>query len=210
VILTVGSAFQSDRQPSLGVGLVLSVESHKARVFFPRHGQKAFQPELAALRVVDASDEEEALFSVLRCLETWASDPRLHHRVYVIELGADVRGDFAFRSRNPDIRSDLDCLYVGGTGLAPEERFDNHRAGHKSSWYVTQFGLRLRPDLYEQFPAVRWDQVPFLESTYAALLRSWGYRVWQKRTDANRRFNTAQPELEHGRSRSRTGSARKP
>ena len=39
--------------------------------------------------------------------------------------------------------------YVGMTGLTPEQRFANHKAGIKSASVVRSFGERLVPVLYE-------------------------------------------------------------
>ena len=35
------------------------------------------------------------------------------------------------------------------TGLTPEERFANHKAGTKAAWIVKRYGLRLLPELYQ-------------------------------------------------------------
>ncbi len=34
------------------------------------------------------------------------------------------------------------CVYVGMTGLDPDERFDKHKAGIKSNRFVRVYGLR--------------------------------------------------------------------
>src|SRR6185436_11682070 len=68
--------------------------------------------------------------------------PRIY-RIYVIELR-----DAAGRRR----RRDRPCVYVGQTVVTPEERFAQHRAGHKASRVVRRHGRRLRPDLYEGLP----------------------------------------------------------
>jgi hypothetical protein len=38
---------------------------------------------------------------------------------------------------------------VGLTGLSPEEPFENHLTGWKSSRLVEEYGVRLLPELYE-------------------------------------------------------------
>jgi len=48
------------------------------------------------------------------------------------------------------------CLYVGMTGLTPEERFANHKAGTKAAAVVKRYGLRLLPELYGQ--AWHWQE----------------------------------------------------
>jgi hypothetical protein len=40
------------------------------------------------------------------------------------------------------------CVYVGMTGLTPEERFANPKQGIKAAWAVTRYGIRLLPELY--------------------------------------------------------------
>src|SRR4051812_13149861 len=58
-----------------------------------------------------------------------------HHSVYVVYL------------RNP--RGDGRAgYYVGMTGLTPEVRFANHKAGIKAARVVRRFGERLVPRLY--------------------------------------------------------------
>jgi hypothetical protein len=67
-------------------------------------------------------------------------------RVYVIELDRA-----AGRRRDPRIP----WVYVGSSARKPEERFEQHRRGYKSSGLVKRFALRLRPDLYEDLGAFR-------------------------------------------------------
>jgi hypothetical protein len=176
--LQAGNTVRSGKQPQLGTGLLISVETSRARVFFPAFGEKVFNPMIAALQGAIATTAEEALFAILRDIQPWERE-NAHHRVYAVELRDEVRRDFDFESRNPQMRPDRACLYVGGTGLTPEERFKNHLAGYKSARLVSQFGLRLRPDLYGHFPPVHWKRLTLLEPAFAELLRSWGHGVWQ-------------------------------
>jgi len=67
------------------------------------------------------------------------------YRLYVIEL-ADSAGC--------RLRPHLPCVYVGQTADTPEERFAEHKRGHKASRVVRKYGLHLRPDLYGHIPAV--------------------------------------------------------
>ena len=39
-------------------------------------------------------------------------------------------------------------MYVGMTGLTPEERLANHQAGIKDASLVKRYGVRLLPELY--------------------------------------------------------------
>lgn len=67
-------------------------------------------------------------------------------RVYVIELAAG-----AGRRRDPRIP----WVYVGSSARDAEIRFAQHRRGYRSSGLVKRFGLRLRPDLYEDLPGYK-------------------------------------------------------
>ena len=55
------------------------------------------------------------------------------YSLYVIELSREALGESRFATRNPDPREDKPCVYVGQTGLSPEERFTQHKAGYKSN-----------------------------------------------------------------------------
>lgn len=61
-------------------------------------------------------------------------------RVYVIELSAE-----AGKRRDPRIP----WVYVGSSAREPELRFSQHLRGYKSARLVRRFGLRLRPDLFD-------------------------------------------------------------
>ncbi len=105
--------------------------------------------------------------------------PRLHHRVYCIELHPAVRAAARFRRQNPHARYDATCLYVGSTGLDPEIRFENHLRGHKGCPLVRTYGVRLRPDLFADFPAMTWEDAVATEAAYAQELRELRYAVYQ-------------------------------
>jgi hypothetical protein len=53
-----------------------------------------------------------------------------HHHVYVVLLDARVMDHRAFVDQNPNLAPDTVCLYVGMTGIAPEERFAHHKDGY--------------------------------------------------------------------------------
>jgi hypothetical protein len=105
--------------------------------------------------------------------------PRFHHSVYVVELDREVLTRRRFRAANPEYVEGKPCFYVGSTGLPPGERFQNHKAGVKANRYVRDFGLCLRPDLYEYFNPMPHDAALELEREYAEELRAKGYGVWQ-------------------------------
>ena len=94
---------------------------------------------------------------------------RDHHSVYVIELNSGaLRGKSA---KEP-------ALYVGMTGLPVEQRFENHRAGYRSSGVVKRFGSHLRPDLYEHLNPMTWQAAVTKEKQLAAELRGNGVVVF--------------------------------
>jgi hypothetical protein len=70
--------------------------------------------------------------------------------VYVVELSPDVLNEPRFMKANPTYRLGKPCVYVGMTGLTPDERFDKHKAGIKSNKYARLYGLRLMPKLWSQ------------------------------------------------------------
>jgi predicted GIY-YIG superfamily endonuclease len=88
-----------------------------------------------------------------------------HHSVYVVFL------------RNP--RGDGKAgHYVGMTGLTPEQRFANHKAGIKSSPLVRKFGVRLVPVLYEHLNPMPYEKAVRMEVELADSLRKRGFRVF--------------------------------
>ena len=102
-----------------------------------------------------------------------------HHHVYVIELSSDVWLEPRFRRANPQHRSGLPCVYVGMTGLLPDERFDKHKAGIKANRYVQRYGLRLLPELYEVYNPMPYRAAQEMEVELGIGLREAGYGVWQ-------------------------------
>ena len=104
----------------------------------------------------------------------------LHHNVYVIELSPEVLKDNKFISDNLDCDRALPCFYVGVTGLTPEERFGNHKRGYKHSKIVKQYGMRLVPEIFEQYNPMLYKDAETKERTLAIELRLKGHGVWQK------------------------------
>ena len=99
--------------------------------------------------------------------------------MYVVELSQDVLNEPRFRKANPDYRLGKRCVYVGMTGLSPDERFDKHRAGIKSNKYVRVYGLWLLPALYEMYNPMPYDAAREMEVELAIGLREQRYGVWQ-------------------------------
>jgi hypothetical protein len=87
--------------------------------------------------------------------------PGARHSVYVILLH-DIR------------RSQPWGLYVGQTSRDPDWRFDQHKAGYKSSGPVRRFGVCLLADLFEHLnPLHQWESLE-LEEALAETLRDVG------------------------------------
>ena len=91
--------------------------------------------------------------------------PRLHHVVYVVELkdqdGPGTSG-----------------LYVGMTGLTPEQRFANHKAGKRASSIVRRFGVRLAPEYFEHLRPMTYSEALAKEASWAEELRANGFMVF--------------------------------
>jgi len=100
-----------------------------------------------------------------------------HHSVYVVLLSPEVRRFRKARLLNPKCKADTPCVYVGMSGLAPAERFANHKAGIKSAYVVKQFGIRLLPELYEHLNPMPFEAAAQMEADLAEDLRAQGYFV---------------------------------
>jgi len=104
---------------------------------------------------------------------------RQHYHVYVVELDDRVWNNAKFRRCNPDYRLGMPFVYVGMTGLDPDDRFDKHKAGVRSNRYVREYGLHLMPELYECYNPMPYEAARDMEVELAIALRENGYGVWQ-------------------------------
>ena len=99
--------------------------------------------------------------------------------VYVIELdpaAADLR---KFRAKNPKYIKGNGCVYVGQSSRKPNIRFEQHKEGYKSNKYAQQFGLKLRPDLFEKYnPIPTRKDAEEIEEMLGKELRKRGLGVW--------------------------------
>lgn len=98
--------------------------------------------------------------------------------VYVIRLDPAVLKRKTFAKANPNHDPRKPCVYVGSTGLTPEERFAKHKAGHKDGRFVRQFGLALMPKRYDHLPRMPRPEAEKKERELALRLRRRGYAVW--------------------------------
>jgi hypothetical protein len=111
-----------------------------------------------------------------------ASGEKLHHSVYVILLDPAVLQDGSKRVKkvlrsNPDRDPAKPCVYVGMTGLAVQDRFQNHKAGRKAAWVVKNYGVGLMPELYEYLNPMPYKVAAQMVKCLAENLRAEGYTV---------------------------------
>jgi hypothetical protein len=100
-----------------------------------------------------------------------------HHNVYIVLLDPAVGRVRAVRAANPKRDRKKPCVYVGMTGLTPEERFANHKTGTKAAWVVKRYGLRLLPELYEHLNPMPFEAAAQMEMDLAEDLRRAGHTV---------------------------------
>jgi hypothetical protein len=103
--------------------------------------------------------------------------PEHHHNVYVVLLDPAAGRLRKVRGENPKRNPKKPCVYVGMTGLTPEERFANHKAGIKSASAVKRYGLGLLPKLYEHLNPMPFEAAVQMEMDLAEDLRRAGYTV---------------------------------
>lgn len=103
--------------------------------------------------------------------------PRHHHNVYVVLLDPAAGRLRSVRAVNPGRNPEKPCVYVGMTGLDPEERFANHKAGIKAASVVERYGTRLLPELYAHLNPMPYEAAAQMEQDLANDLRRAGYTV---------------------------------
>jgi hypothetical protein len=97
--------------------------------------------------------------------------------VYVVLLDSAVARLRRVRALNPNADPQKPCLYVGMTGLDPEQRFANHKQGIKSAGLVKRYGSRLLPELYAHLNPMPFEAAARMEEDLAEDLRCAGYTV---------------------------------
>lgn len=100
-----------------------------------------------------------------------------HHHVYVVLLDSMIAKLRKVRAANPNRDRKRPCVYVGMTGLTPEERFADHKSGKKAAAVVKRHGLRLLPELYEHLNPMPFEAATRMEADLAEDLRRAGYTV---------------------------------
>src|SRR5688572_21223998 len=104
-------------------------------------------------------------------------EPEHHHNVYVVLLKSTVARIRTVRLANPKRDAKKPCVYVGLTGLPPDQRFANHLQGIKSSSFVQRYGVQLLPELYAHLNPMPYQAALQMELDLAEDLRRLGYTV---------------------------------
>ncbi|MFT4525971.1 MAG: putative GIY-YIG superfamily endonuclease [Bacteroidia bacterium] len=127
------------------------------------------------------------IFNRHLCAVGSQSMPSNHYTVYVIELNRKVFNEHRkFREANPQFNGVLECLYVGMTSKTPQERFKQHKTGHRnkkghklSSNIVEKYGAYLRPSLFNHIGPIKTRAEALkMEEQLALELRRKRYAVW--------------------------------
>lgn len=162
--------------PQWGPGYVIRTRKKHTDVFFVWGGRRvvAADEPLAPTRAPRAQADLFELCAQCAPL-AWS---RGHHNLYAVELDDAVLERRDFLERNPGGAA-AGCLYIGVTGLPPEERFERHLEGTQSARLVRRHGLRLRLDLVEGFSRLPYRIAACMEPKIAAWLRAQGFGVWQ-------------------------------
>jgi len=117
------------------------------------------------------------VFQLRRDAHAKARPDSFHHSVYVVLLKPEAARLRKVQRENPLRLKDKPCVYVGMTGLSPEERFANHQAGIKDAYVVKRYGVRLMPELFAHLNPMPFDAAVIMERDLAEDLRSQGYTV---------------------------------
>src|SRR5690348_657843 len=95
------------------------------------------------------------------------TESALHHYVYVVLLDRTAAREKKILAANPQRDPKKPCVYVGMTGLKPEERFANHKIGLKASRVVQRYGVALLPELYEWLNPMPFEAAAQMEQDLA-------------------------------------------
>lgn len=105
--------------------------------------------------------------------------PKRRFNVYVVRLDPEVRTRRKFREANPGYVEGKPCVYIGMSGLSPDERFENHLRGYKASSYVRRFGRYLMRRKFKHLNPMTYEEAVAREKELAHRLRRRGFAVWQ-------------------------------
>jgi len=176
MVFRAGDYVRHSGQPNWGIGQVLSIgERGKVTIFFLRGGRRILDTNYAHLEQV--GDPHHPILEIA-VKANWS---RADRNLYVIELDPKVfEKEERFAEANPHWIPGKVCVYVGKTGLTPEERFQKHKSGHKAGRRLVQrYGRRLIPEFYEDFNPLPYEMAQAMEGELARQLRADGHAVWQ-------------------------------
>jgi hypothetical protein len=158
-----------------GVGRLLDHKAEVESVFFLFGGRRTVGREELAINPPPIAPIAER--------STWRLPwigAALGINVYVIELRGTVFNHESFMAKNLGyIPGTKPCVYVGVTGLTPENHLHQHWQGSKSASFVRAYGIRLMKELYEHYNPMPWELAREIETVLAEHLRGQGYGVWQ-------------------------------
>lgn len=97
--------------------------------------------------------------------------------MYVVLLDSAAAKLRPVRLANPNRDPAKPVVYVGMTGLTPEERFASHKSGVRASRFVERFGIRLLPECYAHLNPMPYPAAAQMEKDLAEDLRRAGYTV---------------------------------
>ena len=106
-----------------------------------------------------------------------AGPSKEHHNVHVVLLAPAVGKLRTVRAVNPKRDTKKPCIYAGMTGLDPQERFANHKAGIKAGSIVKRYGIRVLPEFYTHLSPMPFEAGERMEVDLAEDLRRAGYTV---------------------------------
>ena len=166
------------KRPELGLGHILA-DDGGARVtaFFLGVRKRILDTIIAELDLVTSKAAMTPILDVA-AQSNWQ---HAHHNLYVVELKPQV---FSWERKFLEANLSLipgakPCVYVGMTGLTPEERFQKHLCGERDAWSVRKYGQRLLPELYKNFNPMPYALAAVMEVELARQPREQGYGVWQ-------------------------------
>ena len=107
-----------------------------------------------------------------------AARKKQRRRLYVITLDPEVLWLKEFRQENLNYIEGMPCVYVGMTIHDPGDRFEQHKAGYRSSKYPRKYGVELALELIDGFDGEGLNDND-REAALADWLREQGCAVWQ-------------------------------
>jgi len=165
-------------KPDWGLGHVLADDGGaNVTVFFLSGGKRTLDTTIAELDLVTGT----AALNPILDLAGEVNWQHAHHNLYVIELRPEIltQQERFLEANLHYVPGTKPCVYVGLTGLTPEERFRKHLQGKKDAWFAHRYGQRLLSELYRHFNPMPYDLARVMEPELARQLREQGYGVWQ-------------------------------